>query len=66
MIGIGPYTNAVSRLPVKLDFRAAQAHLLNGAGAMYRNPQETLLKVFGYQAFRHPQAEIVAGLINGE
>ncbi|MBP1729149.1 MAG: ATP-dependent helicase RecQ, partial [Deltaproteobacteria bacterium] len=33
---------------------------------MYRNPQETLLKVFGYQAFRHPQAEIVAGLINGE
>lgn len=33
---------------------------------MYQNPQETLLKVFGYKTFRHPQEEIVAGLINGE
>ena len=33
---------------------------------MYENPQETLLKVFGYKAFRSPQQEIVEGLIRGE
>jgi len=30
------------------------------------NPQETLLKVFGYKSFRHPQQEIIEGLIRGE
>jgi len=33
---------------------------------MYSTPQETLLKIFGYQSFRQPQGEIVDGLIKGE
>jgi len=33
---------------------------------MYSNPQDTLLKVFGYKTFRQPQGEIVASLINGD
>lgn len=31
-----------------------------------QNPQQTLLKVFGYQAFRPPQQEIVERLIGGD
>ncbi|GAB7025641.1 DNA helicase RecQ [Geotalea toluenoxydans] len=33
---------------------------------MEANPQQTLLKVFGYKSFRQPQQEIVEGLIRGE
>jgi ATP-dependent DNA helicase RecQ len=33
---------------------------------MYLHPQEALLKVFGYKSFRHPQEEIITGLINGK
>jgi ATP-dependent DNA helicase RecQ len=33
---------------------------------MTSSPQETLRTVFGYSSFRHPQQEIITGLIRGE
>ncbi len=33
---------------------------------MHEKPEETLLKVFGFKSFRHPQKEIVEGVIRGE